>query len=85
MKKNTYHHRVYNKRNSLIYKGSGSWKSADGFILLENFLINDNNVSEEFNYDETDLMGASFPVSSGIGNTEFIINPDTGVKYIKVK
>lgn len=85
LEKTVYHQSIYNKNNLLIYKGSGKWKNVDGYIKLDNFLINDNNVSEEFSYTEKHLMRASFPINSGIGNTEFIINSDTDIKYVKVK
>lgn len=80
-----YERVIYNNQRELIFKNKSTYKKHDSYIAFDNFLLNNNDIDINYEYNSNDLLNASLNTDYSLGKVKLIVDYDLDYNYLKVR
>ena len=81
---NEYSRAIYSKSKEVIFKNTGNWYKQNDVIYFTDFLVNNNELSDEFKYDDRDLTNAYLGLRYGFNSIKICENYDMNYYWLRV-
>lgn len=79
----SYRRAIYDNNKKKIFSNRAKYEIKDGYVMFDDFLLNENDLSTDSRYNSDDLLLACLPYEWTLSGNVIVSNHDLEYYYVK--